>query len=320
MTKVIFDTDPGIDDAMAMRLIQCSPELDLIGITTVFGNASVETTTHNALHLAARFGIDVPVVRGAGDPLSNARLPEPTHVHGHNGLGDIDLSGFALPALHPLTAAEFLVEKIRAHPGEITLIAVAPLTNLALALRLAPDIADKVAEVVVMGGAFGLGPRRGNVTPVAEANIINDPHAADIVVTADWPVTMIGLDVTMRCILSTEKATDLESLGGPPEIFLAEIARPYSALYKQNYDIDGCCLHDVAAVAYAIDPGLLRFGSGPMRVVTEGISVGQTIMRPDSQRFPPGAWDGYRSQRAAEDVDTAALVDLFLARLLGSAR
>ena len=167
-------------------------------------------------------------------------MPEPTFVHGHNGLGDVDLGDAPLPALHPLAAPEFIVDAIRSHPGEVTLIAVAPLTNLALALRMAPDIVDKVDEVIVMGGAFGLGPRRGNVTPVAEANIINDPHAADAVLTANWPVTMIGLDVTMRCILSTARAAELGARGGPAEVFLAEIAQPYSALYAANYGIDGC--------------------------------------------------------------------------------
>lgn len=314
--KVIFDTDPGIDDAMALRLIQRSPALDLIGITSVFGNAPIEITTRNALHLTQRFGIDAPVARGTSDPLTIARLPEPTFVHGHNGLGDVDLGYAALPPIHELSAAEFIVEAIRSQPGEVSLIAVAPLTNLALALEMAPDIVEKVDEVIVMGGAFGLGPRRGNVTPVAEANIINDPHAADHVLTADWPVTMIGLDVTMRCILSTARAAELER-GAPPERFLAEIARPYSSLYAANYGIDGCCLHDICAVACAIDPGLFTYGSGPMRVVTEGIAIGQTIMRPDGQIFPPGAWDGIRSQRAAEDVDTQAVVDLFMGTLLG---
>jgi len=316
--KVLFDTDPGIDDAMALRLIQRSPALDLVGITSVFGNAPIEITTRNARHLAARFGIDAPVAQGAGAPLAMPRLPQPVHVHGENGLGNVDLGGFALAPLHQLPAAEFIVETIRAHPGEVSLIAVAPLTNLALALEIAPDIVDKIDEVIIMGGAFGHGPRRGNVTPVAEANVINDPHAADRVLTADWPVTMIGLDVTMRCILSTARAAEIAARGGPIEAFLAEIARPYSALYAANYGIDGCCLHDVGAVACAIDPGLFGYSSGPIRVVTDGIATGQTIQRQEGQRFPPGDWDGFRAQKVAVEVDNEAVVTLFMAEILNS--
>jgi purine nucleosidase len=310
--KIIFDTDPGIDDAMALRLIQRSNVLDLVGITTVFGNANVATTTRNARYLAGLFGIDVPVAMGAADPIASVRRPEPAHVHGADGLGDIALPPAPHAAIDPRSARDFLIETIRAAPGEISVIAVAPLTNLALALDAAPDIADKLGELIVMGGAFGGGTRRGNVSPVAEANIINDPHAADRVLGARWPVTMVGLDVTTRCILDDDRARRLVTEGGAIGRFLWDISRDYAAMYARADGFDGCCLHDVAAVACAIDPALFGTVGGPIRVVTEGIAVGQTIQQPDGQYFPPGAWDGLPSQRAAVTVNAEAVVELFL--------
>jgi len=311
MKKVIFDTDPGIDDAMALALIQASPALELVGITTVFGNAYVETTTRNAFHLAERFGVTAPIRRGADKPIAQAILPPPGHIHGANGLGDVDLPDTPRPPLDPEPAHRFIIRMLRAHPGEITLIAVAPLTNLALALQEAPDIVGLAKEVVIMGGAFGWGPRRGNVTPVAEANIFNDPHAADIVVTAAWPVVMIGLDVTARCILTDVLAAEMagKSVAGA---FLYRISRAYSAIYRQAEAIEGCCLHDLAAVAYAIDPSLFTLARGPIRVVADGLAAGQTIQRPEEMGFPPSPWDGLPSQSIARDCDTDRVVRAFL--------
>ena len=317
MKKVIFDTDPGIDDAMALALIQASPTLDLIGMTTVFGNSDVETTTRNARYLAARFGIEVPIFKGAGEPIVGDRHASPVHIHGHNGLGDTELAPHALAPLRDELAHQFIIRALRAHPGEITLIPVAPLTNLALALKAAPDIAGLAREVIIMGGAFGWGPRRGNVSPVAEANIYNDPHAADMVMTASWPVTVVGLDVTSRCVLSNEAAASLAARAGDLGRFLHDISRDYAAIYRRFQGIDGCCLHDVAAVACAIDPTLFTTERGPIRVATEGIALGQTILRPELQTFPPGPWDGLPSQNACRGVDapavTAMLIDAVMA-------
>jgi inosine-uridine nucleoside N-ribohydrolase len=313
MKKVIFDTDPGIDDAMALALIQASPALELVGITTVFGNAHTETTTRNAFHLAERFGITAPIRRGAARPLVQAEGAPPEHIHGRNGLGDVELPDTPF-ALDPEPAHRFIIRMLKAHPGEITLIAVAPLTNLALALQEAPEVAGLAKEVVIMGGAFGWGYRRGNVSPVAEANIFNDPHAADIVTTAAWPITLIGLDVTMRCILTDTLAAGMAKASEAGE-FLYRVSRVYSDIYRKMDGIDGCCLHDVAAVAYAIDAGLFTLARGPVRVATEGVATGQTIQKPDGQSFPPGPWDGLPSQSAAKDCDTAGVVRTFLEAL-----
>ncbi|RYY27334.1 MAG: nucleoside hydrolase [Sphingomonadales bacterium] len=318
--KVIFDTDPGIDDAMALLLIEASPALDLVGITTVFGNADVDTTTRNAHYLAERFGIAAPVRRGAAQPIESERRPAPVHIHGENGLGAADLSHFGMPTPHPESAAEFLVRMASEMPGELTVIAVGPLTNLALALRLAPELAGQIREVIVMGGAFGYGGRRGNVSPVAEANIANDPEAADLVFTASWPVTVVGLDVTAECILRNATAAQMAEQAGEAGQFLYEISRSYAAMYKHYDGIDGCCLHDVAAVIRATDPDLFETVEGPLRVAIDGIARGQTIQRPLDQSFPPGAWDDVPAQRVCRTVTAGAVERLFVERMITHSR
>lgn len=274
--RVILDTDPGVDDALALLHLRANPSLRLLAMTTVFGNADIETTTRNALHLRERFGLDVPVHQGAASPLAGPRGPSPVHVHGRNGLGDIDLSGFAPPSPDAGAAYARIVDLVRAHPGEVSLLAIGPLTNLALALRAAPDIAGLVAEVVVMGGAFGHGGPGGNVTPFAEANIHNDPEAAAEVLAAPWPVTLVGLDVTTSCILSNAQARQLAMVGGEAGRFALEVSRGYAAAYGRHEGLDGCCLHDVAAVAFLLDRARFQARRGPIAVVLEGERRGQT--------------------------------------------
>jgi inosine-uridine nucleoside N-ribohydrolase len=274
-------------------------------MTTVFGNADLDTTTRNALHLRDRFGLGAPVHRGAGAPLSQPRGRSPVHVHGDNGLGDIDLSGFPGGQPDPGLAHERIVDLIRAHPGQVTLLAVGPLTNLALALRAAPDIAGLVDQVVVMGGAFGEGGRHGNVTPFAEANIHNDPEAAAAVLAAPWPVTLVGLDVTTRCVLTNAQARDLATTGEAGQ-FVWEVTRGYAAAYGRHEGLDGCCLHDVAAVAFALEPALFETRRGPIGVVLDGEQRGRTPW------IPEGA-----VQQACVNVDHALLLERFLAAFHG---
>ena len=308
--RVILDTDPGIDDAMTLLFLQSRPDIWVQAITTVFGNADVATTTRNALYLTDRFYMDVPVFKGADMPLAIPRRPFASHVHGYDALGDTRLSeGFtATPAAG--VAHEQIVRMLRDNPGQISILAIGPLTNLALALRADPGIADLAREVVVMGGAFGHGTRRGNVSPVAEANIANDPHAADIVLGASWPVTMVGLDVTSACILPTSRAKRIADSGEEGK-FLWDISRSYEKLYRDHDGVDGCCIHDVAAAAYLVSPALFEIATGPIRVVTEGIATGQTIQKPEMQAFPPGAWDDAPSQTIAMGVDVPGFLALY---------
>lgn len=315
--KIIFDTDPGIDDAMAMAFLGAHPRADLLAITTVFGNGGVDITTRNALFLKQKFGMDAPIYKGAHTPLV---LPAPTpapHVHGYDGLGDIGaLDGFeAEPEATP--APQRIVELIHAYPHEVSLLAVGPLTNLALALELDPSITGLVKEVVIMGGAFGWGPRRGNVTPVAEANIINDPHAADRVLTADWPVLAVGLDVTTQCILTTAAARALGDSAGETGQFLFDISRGYEKLYVERDSFEGCALHDVAAAICLFEPHLFGYARGSIRAVCEGIALGQTILKPEGLMFPPGAWDNLPTQTVCQTVDAAGVLKAYADTLSG---
>ncbi len=302
---VILDTDPGVDDALALLYLRASPSLRLLAMTTVFGNAEIDTSTRNALYLRDRFCPDVPVYRGAPAPLSRPRGPSPTHVHGENGLGDIVLHPFA-GAADPGAAHEQIIDLVRTHRHQITLLAIGPLTNLALALRAAPDIAGLVAQVVVMGGAFGTDGKSGNVTPFAEANIHNDPEAADEVLAADWPVTLVGLDVTTRCVLTNAQA---EALTGEAGDFAREVSRSYAAAYARYDGLDGCCLHDVAAVAFAIDPSPFSTRRGGVVVELDEDRRGQT------------RWAAH-DRRPAQDiclaVDASRVVTSFLSALAPS--
>ena len=178
MKKVIFDTDIGIDDAMALLFLHYSPDIELQAIVSGFGNADIETTTRNALLIKECFSIEAPVYRGAGEPIGE-RLGDgyPDFVHGSNGLGDIEIKEPATQA-DILPGPEAIIEIAKRNPREISIVAVGRLTNLALALDLCPELPDLVSEVVVMGGAFGFNGHSGNVSPVAEANIAGDPQAA----------------------------------------------------------------------------------------------------------------------------------------------
>src|SRR5262245_5631390 len=199
--KIIIDTDPGVDDSMAILFAFNSPELEIVGLTAIFGNVHTDLGTQNALRLVEFAGHPtVPVAHGADVPLVIPLEYVADFVHGADGMGNTNPPP---PQGHPVDkpAAQFIAEMVMAHPGEITLVPVGPLTNLALALALEPRLVDQVAGVVLMGGAATV---NGNVTPAAEANIIHDPHAADVVFTAGWPVTMAGLDVTMKTIMTEE--------------------------------------------------------------------------------------------------------------------
>jgi len=273
---LIIDTDPGIDDAMALWFLRGSPAVVIDRLTTVFGNAEIEVTTANAALLCRRFAIEAPIHRGAEAPLVRSRSASPVHVHGYDGLGDIGVNRSGAIPIDRTEAAAAIAAGINAAPGKIRLLALGPLTNLANALALDPSIADKVLDVVIMGGAFGWHGRRGNVTPFAEANIWNDPHAAQRVLDAAWRVTMVGLDVTSRCVLPSTEAARLAASGGEHARFLFDISRGYEALYRENDRLEGCCLHDVAAAAFLLAPELFTLRCGRISVITDGERMGMT--------------------------------------------
>ena len=301
--KIIIDTDPGIDDAMAIHLAFAHPGLEVLGLTTVFGNVHVEKATRNALRLVEMAGEDCPVAGGAAAPLVRPAEPPGYYVHGDEGFGDVP----AEPPQgrpHALDAADFIVETMRNHPGEVTLVPIGPLTNVATALRRDPAIAGKVRGVVLMGGAIGV---RGNVTEWAEANVWHDPHAAAEVLAADWPVTMVGLDVTERTRCGpmdfARIADHSPVIGG----FLDRAVQFYFAWHRRKGVEDGCFLHDPSAVLAVAEPALFSVHRVPVRVVTEGDQIGRTVT-------DPGA--GTPPVRVCTGVDTEALHERFLSVLL----
>jgi purine nucleosidase len=304
--KIIFDTDPGIDDSMALLLALASPELDVIGVTTIFGNQQVEKLTLNALRILEVGGRpDIPVAPGAAEPLVRKPRERKSDVHGSDGLGNANLP---LPVAKPISehAANFIVRTVSAQPGEISLIAVGPLTNLALALKLEPRLPMMVKEVVIMGGAAN---GHGNISPVAEANIYHDPEAARIVFNAGWPLTMVGLDVTKKVITSREFFDSILVANNPRTQFLAKVTPHYFNFYKTFYNLDGVYTHDPSAVSYAIDSTLFTVKHAPMFVETQGRCSGQTVPDP-FQRFGQAPEINY-----CVNVDSDRLLTMLKARL-----
>lgn len=277
--KIIFDTDPGVDDAMALLFALKSPEIEVIGLTTIFGNSNVDATTRNALNLLDFAGRpDIPVAKGAGVPLVIPPHPTGEFVHGDDAMGNIGWYTQTNPEMRAVEphAAQFIVEQVMANPGQITLVPVGPLTNLALALQLEPRIAKHVKEVVMMGGSV---LHAGNVSPLAEANVHNDPHAAALVFRAEWPITMAGLDVTEAVQMNAAYFDELAAGGNRFGGFIRRIVAFYQQFHVDWYGMpDGeVHTHDPSAIAYLIDPSIYVGQYWPVTVPTEGPAIGATI-------------------------------------------
>jgi purine nucleosidase len=315
--KVVIDTDPGVDDALAILLATASPEIELLGLTTVMGNCAIDVATRNALVLLDVAGRpDVPVARGAADPIATPYLGPVPQVHGVDGMGD----GGPLPSptRGPIgqSAAEFLCATVAANPGEVTILAIGPLTNLALALRLRPDLDTLVERVVVMGGNAFV---PGNATPAAEANMRSDPEAADVVFGARWPVTMVGLDVTHRVNLRGADIDRLIAAPTPAGWHLARALPLYRSFLERTNGLDGIYVHDPTAVAYLLDPAGFAVSRWPVRVETQGISRGKTWPSlGDTDDATPAPWQGRPEVDVCVDVDAERVVAEILRRLSGS--
>jgi inosine-uridine nucleoside N-ribohydrolase len=310
--KIIIDTDPGIDDAMAIFYALASPELDVIGLTTIFGNAHTEVCTRNALSLleiADR--TDIPVAHGAVRPLAmDYRGPVP-FVHGDDGQGNVNLPP---PTTSPvgIDAAHFLIEQVMAAPGEITLVPIGPLTNVALAMLLEPRFSSNLAGIVLMGGAAFCG---GNASPAAEANIINDPEAADIVFGADCPIAMAGLDVTEPTRMTAAQLAAIGTVDNPRAQHLARILPHYHAFYLGRLGLDGICVHDSTVISYLIHPELYTTVEHPIRVdCGHSFGRGKTwpALRVSDREVP---WHGRRAVSILTGGDLDGAVALELERL-----
>ena len=316
MKKVIFDTDIGIDDAVALLLLEFSPEVDLLAVVTGFGNASLDTTTRNALYMKERFGFAAPVYKGAAVPLGE-RLGDavPDFVHGKNGLGDIELTEPKLKVADE-TGPEAIIALAKAHPGEISLVAVGRMTNVATALDLCAELPELLKEIVIMGGVFGYNGHRGNVSPVTEANIGGDPLAADIVLGCGAPTVVVGLDVTMETIVDKAWFEQLAEHGGDAGVMMRDSNQFYLNFHHSKSGLYECPVHDASAIAYLLRPELFVTKTAVVRVATDGIAIGQTIHADPEPYYDIKAWHDRPTVSICTDVDGEG-VKRFIAESFG---
>jgi len=310
--RIIIDTDPGVDDAMAIFFALNSPEIDLIGLTTIFGNGHTDLTTINALRLLEIAGrSDIPVAQGAPQPIASAFDEPGAMVHGDDAQGNLHLPLPTSKALQQ-SAAEFIVEQVMQAPGEITLVPIGPLTNIALALQLEPRIAKAVRQVVIMGGN-ALCP--GNITPAAEANIFHDVEAADIVFGADWSVTMVGLDVTEKTIMTAAQLAQFNNSSKPTTQHLSAIIPFYLDFTRATNKLDGIFLHDPTTLAYLVAPEAFTTQAWPIRVETENFSRGKTWPARHINKWS-SAWLNRPPVNVCVDIDGKKISQLILDRLV----
>lgn len=302
-TKIILDTDPGIDDSMALLYAEALEDIDLIGITTIFGNATIENSTRNAVYLKDKFQLTCDIAQGTDNPLVREPVGASSAVHGESGLGDVDVSGVEVNGISDKPAHQYIIDTLKAHPGEITLVAVGPLTNLALALEKDESITSLVKEVIIMGGAFGLNNRRGNVTPYAEANVHDDPHAARQVFSAPWPISVIGLDATESSVFDDPYFAHLKESAGSVGDFIWDVSRFYLKFYSSIIGYNGCHVHDPSAIACVVKPELFEFEVGAIEVTTEGEKQGMTTL------VTGDAAKGKVQQKVAARMNTEALLN-----------
>ena len=309
--KILFDTDPGIDDACAILLALASPELSLEGLSIVHGNCSVEQATANALSvLELANASHIPVAKGCELPLVQPSLLAP-ETHGDTGLGYAKLPE---PRAKPIGqhGIDFLIEKILSAPGEITLVAIGPLTNVALAIRQEPRVVQAIKEIIIMGGAIRY---EGNTTALAEFNTYVDPHAAQIVYHSGIPTTLVPLDVTYQCILTLGDVHRLQKIDSPITKFIADATRFYMEFHDEYQKIEGCVINDPLALALTFAPGLCTYQELPVDVdLSSGISMGKTVADFYNYGKKPA------NMRVALDVQARDFMDLFVERIEELAR
>jgi purine nucleosidase len=321
--RVILDTDPGTDDALAMLLAFNSPELRVEAITVVAGNMTADAGLENALKITSLAGrCDVPVAKGAIRPLLQ-ELNTGKFWNGANGLG-----GAELPPAKCKANAEFapdlIIELVHKYPHQITLIPVGPLTNIAIAVAKDPAIVPLVKEVVLMGG----GITGGNVTAVAEYNIHSDPEAAAIVFNAGWPITMVGLDVTEITLVTDEDVARLESKPGPETTFAAAVARFQIGTYQGTGIFHGGAVHDALAVGQAIDGTILKTQDMRVDIETEGkFTRGMTVANrknaiernvPEGDHLQSMGLEAVQPNvHVAVEADSRRFVDMLIGRISG---
>ena len=272
--RIILDTDPGIDDSLAILLALASPEISLEGLSVVHGNSSTQQGTINALSvLELAKASHIPVYQGCDLPLVQPSLLAP-ETHGEQGIGYAKLSA---PLGQPKVqkGSDYLIEKIMSAPGEITLVAIGPLTNIALAIRQEPRIVENVKEVFIMGGAIR---HEGNTTPLAEFNAYVDPHAAQIVFHSGMPITLTPLDVTYECVFLKDDLNRLLKIDSPITKFIADATRFYMEFHDEYQSIEGCVINDPMTLALTFMPEICDYQELYVDVdLSGGVSMGNTF-------------------------------------------
>ncbi len=304
--RMIIDTDPGIDDSLAILLALASPEVQLEGLTIVHGNCSVERGTINALAVLELANASfVPVATGCARPLVQPLLLAP-ETHGATGIGYAQLPPVTSQPIQQ-HAVDFIIESVLAAPGEITLVAIGPLTNLALALRREPRIAAAIPEIISMGGAIF---HPGNTTPQAEFNVYCDPHAAHIVYHSGIPLLLVPLDVTYQCILTQQDIQRLLKISSPITEFISEATRFYMGYHEEFQQILGCVINDPLALALAFAPHLADVRQHYVDVdISGGVSMGKTF----ADRF--NLTGRHANMTVALDVRPRDFMELFIERM-----
>jgi len=270
--KLIIDTDPGVDDAIAIALAHALPQIDLIGLTAVFGNTFVTQSSRNARYLCDMMGINAPVAEGAALPYGATSFAPSDYVHGPEGLGDIT----DIPQIgqnDPRDAATFLCEMAAQHAGDLTICAIGPLTNIADAIARDPAFVTNVKSLVIMGGAFR---HAGNITPKAEANIYHDAPAADAVFASGMDITMVGLDATMQTLLTPADFDALANAAPKTGGFIKQISDFYLGFYRSVGVTSGCPMHDALAVLACTNPEKFTFEHTGITVAQSGDALGAT--------------------------------------------
>ena len=309
--RIIIDTDPGIDNSLAILLALASPEIQLEGLTIVHGNSSTEQGTINALSILELAGAsNVPVARGCELPLVQPSLLAP-ETHGNTGLGYAQLPG---PESRPIVqhGCDFLIEQIMSSPGEVTLVAIGPLTNVALAIRKEPRIVQAVKELFIMGGALR---HEGNTTPLAEFNTYVDPHAAHIVFHSGMPITLTPLDVTYQCILLASDVERLKKIGSNIPGFIEDATRFYMEFHDEYQGIQGCVINDPLTLALTFAPELCDYEEYYVDVdLSGGVSMGKTFADFYKMTGKPA------NMKVALGVRPRDFMDLFVERMQNLSR
>jgi inosine-uridine nucleoside N-ribohydrolase len=304
VTRIILDCDPGHDDAIALMLALASPEVELLGVTTVAGNHSLRHTTENAIRVLDHLGRDdIPVAAGAPRPLVRERHHDPD-VHGETGLDGVDLPPPSRAAERE-HAIDWIADTASSQPQAVTLVATGPLTNAALALARYSELQQTLGRIVLMGGAIA----EGNVTPAAEFNIWADPEAARRVFSSGLDLTMVGLDVTTKALLGSGPAQRLAGTG-PAGALVADLHAFYAGHHRRRQSGDGAPVHDAVAVAHVIDPSLMEVISCGVRVDTGAeLSRGRTYV----DRWGSAGWQA--NCHVAVDIDAERFLELLIERI-----